>query len=82
MQAGSASGKAVGDDQCISGVPGQDKNPHAEGTDPEEQSDSENDQPAEENSGVDFTQLTGRQKKLFELRLKMVSLHGSSNQEL
>lgn len=34
-------------------------------------SDSDNDKPAEENVEGDFTKLTGRQKKLFELRLKM-----------
>lgn len=38
-------------------------------------SDSDNDKPAEENVEGDFTKLTGRQKKLFELRLKMVSFH-------
>ncbi|KAL5791213.1 hypothetical protein ACOSQ2_006101 [Xanthoceras sorbifolium] len=37
----------------------------------EEDSDSDNDQPAEENVEVDLSKLTGRQKKLFELRLKM-----------
>nr|CAN77350.1 hypothetical protein VITISV_007542 [Vitis vinifera] len=58
-------------DKKESGVPDQDKNPHDEGTDPEEQSDDDNDQPVEEIEEVDFTQLTGRQKKLFELRLKM-----------
>ncbi|KAJ0076566.1 pre-mRNA-splicing factor syf2 [Pistacia vera] len=36
----------------------------------EEHSDSDHDQPAEENLG-DITKLTGRAKKLFELRLKM-----------
>lgn len=80
MEAGSGSGG--GNDQYISGVPDQDKNPHDEGTDPEEQSDDNNDQPVEEIEEVDFTQLMGRQKKLFELRLKMVSLHEPSNQEL
>lgn len=69
MEAGSGSGGS--NDQYISGVPDQDKNPHDEGTDPEEQSDDDNDQPVEEIEEVDFTQLTGRQKKLFELRLKM-----------
>ncbi|KAL9417526.1 hypothetical protein AB3S75_040494 [Citrus x aurantiifolia] len=34
-------------------------------------SDSDNDKPAEEDVEGDFTKLTGRQKKLFELRLKM-----------
>lgn len=29
---------------------------------------------AEDNVGVDMTNLTGRQKKLFELRLKMVRI--------
>ena len=82
MQAGSASGNGGGDDRCISGVPDQDKNPHDEGTDPEEQSEGENKQPRDEYVGVDITQLTGRQKRLFELRLKMVSLHAPSNQEL
>lgn len=38
-------------------------------------SDSDNDKPAEEDVEGDFTKLTGRQKKLFELRLKMVSFH-------
>lgn len=37
----------------------------------EEDSDSDNN-PAEENVEVDLSKLTGRQKKLFELRLKMV----------
>ncbi|WJZ83452.1 hypothetical protein VitviT2T_003133 [Vitis vinifera] len=69
MEAGSGSGG--GNDQYISGVPDQDKNTHDEGTDPEERSDDDNDQPVEEIEEVDFTQLTGRQKKLFELRLKM-----------
>ncbi|XWS55105.1 hypothetical protein CRYUN_Cryun10bG0146700 [Craigia yunnanensis] len=38
---------------------------------PEENSDDDNDHPVEENSEGDITKLTGRQKKLFELRLKM-----------
>lgn len=38
----------------------------------QENSDSEDDHPAEENLQEDITKLTGRQKKLFELRLKMV----------
>ncbi|KAK0603732.1 hypothetical protein LWI29_008052 [Acer saccharum] len=37
----------------------------------EEDSDSDNDRPAEENVEVDLSKLTGRQKKMFELRLKM-----------
>ena len=41
---------------------------------PEENSDDDNDHPVEENIEGDITKLTGRQKKLFELRLKMVSL--------
>ncbi|KAK8613722.1 hypothetical protein V6N13_101479 [Hibiscus sabdariffa] len=38
---------------------------------PEENSDDDNNNQAEENIEVDVTNLTGRQKKLFELRLKM-----------
>lgn len=41
----------------------------------EEDSDSDDEKPAEENAEEDFTNLTGRQKKLFELRLKMVGFH-------
>ncbi|KAK2665602.1 hypothetical protein Ddye_004176 [Dipteronia dyeriana] len=37
----------------------------------EEDSDSDNDCPADENVEVDLSKLTGRQKKMFELRLKM-----------
>lgn len=44
----------------------------------EELSDSDHDQPAEENLG-DITKLTGRQKKLFELRLKMVGFRLINN---
>ncbi|XP_039059679.1 pre-mRNA-splicing factor syf2-like isoform X1 [Hibiscus syriacus] len=38
---------------------------------PEENPDDDGDDPVEENIDVDITNLTGRQKKLFELRLKM-----------
>ncbi|XVF67952.1 hypothetical protein PTKIN_Ptkin10aG0163400 [Pterospermum kingtungense] len=38
---------------------------------PEENSDDDNDNPVVENIEGDVTKLTGRQKKLFELRLKM-----------
>ncbi|GAV69001.1 SYF2 domain-containing protein [Cephalotus follicularis] len=37
----------------------------------DENSDSDNGHPTEENVAVDYTNLTGRQKRLFELRLKM-----------
>lgn len=45
---------------------------HDEINDLEDHPNGDNDNPAEENTQVDFTNLTGRQKKLFELRLKMV----------
>ncbi|KAK9286657.1 hypothetical protein L1049_015057 [Liquidambar formosana] len=57
--------------QYDSGTPDQDEDPHGERPNLEEQADGDNDQPVEENVGEDFTKLTGRQKKLFELRLKM-----------
>ncbi|KAA3465530.1 pre-mRNA-splicing factor syf2-like [Gossypium australe] len=38
---------------------------------PDESPDDDSDRPVEENIEVDITNLTGRQKKLFELRLKM-----------
>ncbi|XAR72688.1 hypothetical protein NMG60_11019414 [Bertholletia excelsa] len=44
---------------------------HDEINDLEDHPNGDNDNPAEENAQVDFTNLTGRQKKLFELRLKM-----------
>lgn len=40
----------------------------------EEKSDDDDNHPVQENVEGDGTQLTGRQKKLFELRLKMVFL--------
>ncbi|XP_057966455.1 uncharacterized protein LOC131156633 [Malania oleifera] len=45
--------------------------PHDEGQDIEEPADDNRDHLVEENAEVDFTKLTGKQKKLFELRLKM-----------
>ncbi|OWM80433.1 pre-mRNA-splicing factor syf2 [Punica granatum] len=44
---------------------------HYEREDAEEHSDGDNEPPIEDNLGVDITKLTGRKKKLFELRLKM-----------
>ncbi|XP_058080682.1 uncharacterized protein LOC131228817 [Magnolia sinica] len=46
----------------------------AENTGGEEHVDGDNGQPVEKNIEVDYSNLTGRQKKLFELRLKMVTL--------
>lgn len=47
---------------------------HDERPDSEEDSDGDNKTHVEENIEGDITKLTGRQKKLFELRLKMVSV--------
>lgn len=47
---------------------------HGQRPDSEERADEDDEELVEENVEGDFTQLTGRQKKLFELRLKMVCL--------
>ncbi|KAJ4976391.1 hypothetical protein NE237_001497 [Protea cynaroides] len=54
-----------------SDAPEQEEDPHVERLNTVEHAEADNDYPAEENVEVDYTKLTGRQKKLFELRLKM-----------
>ncbi|KAI8026972.1 hypothetical protein LOK49_LG02G03927 [Camellia lanceoleosa] len=54
-------------DECCTQVP----NLHDEIYDREDHPNGDNDTLAEENMQVDFTKLTERQKKMFELRLKM-----------
>ncbi|XP_010266367.1 PREDICTED: pre-mRNA-splicing factor syf2-like [Nelumbo nucifera] len=51
--------------------PDQDEDPYGDRSDLEKQGDGDDDHPVEENVEPDFTKLTGRQKKLFDLRLKM-----------
>ena len=48
---------------------------HDEIDDLEDHPNEDSDNLDEENVEVDLTKLTGRQKKLFELRLKMVSMN-------
>lgn len=63
-----------GSGRSDSGVPAKD--PRDDRTDPEEEhANIESDQPVEDDVVPDFTNLTGKQKKLFELRLKMVRLN-------
>ncbi|XP_057495533.1 uncharacterized protein LOC130780546 [Actinidia eriantha] len=56
---------------CSVAVPDQVKNMHDEIDDLEDHPNEDSDNLDEENVEVDLTKLTGRQKKLFELRLKM-----------
>lgn len=60
---------------------GNDPNPHSPSDDDEELHDDVNEHStrdgttvAEENVTEDFSHLSGRQKRLFELRLKMVGI--------
>ncbi|CAL0316219.1 unnamed protein product [Lupinus luteus] len=63
---GGSSGKQANPDQSY-----LDEDIHDERPKLEENSDSDPDQPAEEEVEVDYTKLTGRQKKWMELRAKM-----------
>ncbi|XP_042488811.1 pre-mRNA-splicing factor syf2-like [Macadamia integrifolia] len=63
--------KATGGVPSHSDAPEQGEDPHEEGPNPDEHAEADDDHPAEESVEVDYTKLTGRQKKLFELRLKM-----------
>lgn len=59
--------------QSNSGAPEQDEDLHDDRQDFEDHADSDKDYPVEENV-EDVTKLTGRKKKLWELRNKMVRL--------
>ncbi|XP_043689935.1 pre-mRNA-splicing factor syf2 [Telopea speciosissima] len=63
--------QATGGGPSYSDAPEQGEDLHEERLNPDEHAEADNDIPAEENVEVDYTKLTGRQKKLFELRLKM-----------
>ncbi|XP_010276933.1 PREDICTED: pre-mRNA-splicing factor syf2-like [Nelumbo nucifera] len=54
-----------------SDAPDKDQDPHGKIPNLEEHADEDSDHSVEDNMEPDFTKLTGRQKKLFELRLKM-----------
>ncbi|GLT42938.1 hypothetical protein SLA2020_169150 [Shorea laevis] len=60
-----------GSGQPVVDAPTQDQDVHDEEPGPGENSDSDKDHPTDENTEVDITKLTGRQKRLFDLRLKM-----------
>ncbi|KAF8380818.1 hypothetical protein HHK36_028312 [Tetracentron sinense] len=66
-----ASGGDNGGGPSYPDAPDIGEDPHSERQGLEEHADGDNDHPFEENVEVDCTKLTGRQKKLFELRLKM-----------
>lgn len=61
----------IGSGQTVADAPLQYQDVRVDEPGPEEHSDSDKDHPTEENVEVDVTNLSGRQKKLFELRLKM-----------
>ncbi|KAK0580552.1 hypothetical protein LWI29_003348 [Acer saccharum] len=60
-----------GNGKSVTSAPDVAEDLHDDRPNVEEDSDSDNDRPAEENVEVDLSKLTGRQKKMFELRLKM-----------
>ncbi|KAK4852208.1 hypothetical protein QYF36_021982 [Acer negundo] len=60
-----------GNGKSVTSAPDVAEDLHDDRPNVEEDSDSGNDRPAEENVEVDLSKLTGRQKKMFELRLKM-----------
>lgn len=66
-----ASGRSV---QSGSGAPELDEDLHDDRQDFEDHADGGKENPVEENLEGDVTKLTGRKKKLWELRNKMVSL--------
>lgn len=63
-----------GSSHSKSGAIDQAEEIHDERPHEEEGSDGDSDHDAEKNIEGDGTNLTGRQKKLFELRLKMVGI--------
>ncbi|TXG64853.1 hypothetical protein EZV62_011847 [Acer yangbiense] len=60
-----------GNGKSVTSAPDVTEDLHDDRPNVEEDSDSDDDRPAEENVEVDLSKLTGRQKKMFELRLKM-----------
>lgn len=73
MEKSNPGGKQAGGGNSPSGPVGADQGEdvHGQRPDSEEHADEDDEKLVEENVEGDFTQLTGRQKKLFELRLKM-----------
>ncbi|GMY05425.1 pre-mRNA-splicing factor syf2 [Fagus crenata] len=68
--------------QSNSGALEQYEDLHDDRQDSEDHADGDKDNPVEENLEVDVTKLTGRKKKLWELRNKMIKAKGDNQKEI